>query len=610
MEPIYVEDRAGRIIFANPACVEAFGRNALSEVMGRDDRAFFDREGAEWIRQNDRRIMDSGVPETVEERVHGGTRVFLSSKTPLRDPDGRLVGLIGVSHDITELRLVQERLIQSEERARLALESGGLGTWTYDPLRQVARWDERACQLFGFPAEGSIALSEAVRAIHPEDRERSLQAVERALAESGTYQLEKRILLPDDSVRWVRTWGLVRGSEADGDRMLIGVVQDINAEKQAELQLEESNRRKDEFLAMLSHELRNPLSAIRYASENIRSNGSDAEVVDLATRVLERQTDHMSRLLEGLLDVSRISTGRLTVERAPVHLSDLVEKVVSDRLQSMAEFGIDIRLNSESAIWVQGDAARLVQVFDNLLSNASKYARQKVEFKLYRSDASTVKAVVRDDGVGLAPGSAEWLFEPFMQGDQDSSRDPGGLGLGLALCRSLVELMDGQIHASSPGVGRGAEFMVTLATTAPPPASAPAEVSRNEDDRKLQILLVEDEEDAAVLLSHLLTREGHHVRLAHDGPTAMAAVQELRPHVVVCDLGLPGPMSGWDVAKGLRETPGGSDLLLVALSGYGRPDDRTASAHAGFDLHLTKPVHRETLLQVLRQASGGPEGTG
>lgn len=521
-----------------------------------------------------------------------------------RDASGAPLRMIGVNFDITERKASEAALRESEARYRVALEGGGLGTWIYDIGRGKAWWDDRARTIFGMPVDGPVDLAIATSVIHPEDRPAALAALAEALGGGGRYQVEKRVAHPNGEVRWVRTWGVVThlGGEP-GDRCLVGMVQDVTAQKRAERALEEASRRKDDYLAMLGHELRNPLAAIRMAAELIKRQGHGLGGLAQASAVLERQSVHMTRLLDGLLDVSRITRGKLTVERGPLDLGALLGEVVADRSADARAAGVvlDLVLPPGAPLWVYADPARMTQVFDNLVSNAIKFTPPGGRVTIAAGgDDGEARVAVRDDGIGFSPALGEVLFEAFQQGPQDIARKAGGLGLGLALARGLVELHDGTIDGHSDGEGRGAAFTVRLprlrrgapiepeALPVPPGAPTP-----------LRVLLIEDNDDSAAMLRGVLEAAGHAVALAATGAQGIAYALRQPPDAVLCDIGLPDGVSGYDVARRLRAEPATAHALLVALTGYGRPEDKAQSLAAGFDAHLTKPVDPESIAAIL-----------
>jgi signal transduction histidine kinase len=369
----------------------------------------------------------------------------------------------------------------------------------------------------------------------------------------------------------------------------------VEREKQA---LQASDRAKDEFLAMLSHELRNPLAALTAAAHVVKLARPDSEAAIKARAVIERQTKHMARLVGDLLDISRVAMGKVGLERERLDLNETVRKLLnvwraSGRLERH-ELVVDAR-----PVWVHADRARIEQIVSNLLDNAIKFtpAGRRIIVSLAEEGESAVLRIT-DEGEGLVPGSAERMFGLFVQGERGLDRAAGGLGVGLALVKRLTELHGGTVSGASPGVGRGATFTVTLPAVQPPAPPAQAQPAQHSASPPRRVLIVEDNDDMRQMLHEALAFSGHEVREARDGVTALAAAAELRPDVALIDIGLPD-LDGYEVARRLRASPGGRRMGLVALTGYGQPEDQRKAFDAGFDAHLTKPVAPERLKQVM-----------
>jgi PAS domain S-box-containing protein len=363
---------------------------------------------------------------------------------------------------------------------------------------------------------------------------------------------------------------------------------------------EEADRRKDEFIAMLAHELRNPLAPLRNSLQILAMAGGDAAVVAKARAMMDRQVTHLTRLVDDLLDASRITLGKVQLRAERLDLAAVARQVVADHRAAAGAAGLalDTRI-PDAEVPVHGDPVRLAQVLDNLLTNALKFtpAGGRVEVGVEPRDGE-VALVVRDTGAGIGPDMLPRLFQTFAQADRTLDRSGGGLGLGLAIVKGLAELHGGTAAAASDGLGRGATFTVTVPTrverpalAGPPPAAAPPA-------RPLKVLVVEDHRDAADSLRILLEMSGYQVTVAYTGPDGVRAAEEHRPDVVVCDIGLPG-MDGYRVARALRENPATATTRLIALTGYGQDEDRRRAREAGFDEHLTKPADPAALESLL-----------
>jgi signal transduction histidine kinase/ActR/RegA family two-component response regulator len=372
--------------------------------------------------------------------------------------------------------------------------------------------------------------------------------------------------------------------------------------------LKETSRRKDEFLAVLGHELRNPLAPLGNALQILHMRGADPPTVAWAQEIVKRQVSHLTRLVDDLLDISRIGRGKILLRQEHLQLDQLVATIFEDYRQAGERAGITVKLEvSPTPLWVVGDRVRLTQVTSNLLDNAIKFTDPggSVSVQLLRSEDNRAAILtVRDTGIGIEPELLTRVFELYSQGDQSMQRSRSGLGLGLALVKGLVELHHGSVRAASAGTGCGAEFRVSL-PLAPDSASSEDETGPSRPVvEPLRILVIEDNRDAAETLRVLLELHNHQVVVAHSGPAGLESARQFRPQTVLCDLGLPG-MDGLAVARALRASPGIGSPFLVALTGYGSEDDQKRCHEAGFDAHLVKPVEVEELQKLLIDGLSG-----
>ena len=363
----------------------------------------------------------------------------------------------------------------------------------------------------------------------------------------------------------------------------------------AERSLREEAARKDDFLAMLGHELRNPLVPIGNAVYLIQKSNHDPKVIEAACAIVERQVAHMARLVDDLLDVSRIARGKIQIKKEAMDLLETIRLVLEDHRSSLVDKGLVLVADlPPGQVLMEGDRARIVQVLSNLLQNAIKFteAEGRINITLSAIPGGRCQVSVKDSGVGFPPRSSESIFEPFMQAQGTTSRSPGGLGLGLALVKGIVEIHGGTVSARSQGPGQGSEFTIQLPTLEPSVWSeaAPHAQGAAEKARPRRILIVEDRVDSATTLQLVLAMLGHQVDVAQDGRTGLDKANHLEPDVVVCDIGLPGHMDGYDVAKTIRSTPRLAEAYLIALTGLGNPSDKIRAERAGFNAHLTKPV--------------------
>ncbi len=397
----------------------------------------------------------------------------------------------------------------------------------------------------------------------------------------------------------------------EGQQVIQCNIRDISDRKWAEEALREADRRKDEFLAMLGHELRNPLASLCNAVQVMRLKGTDDPEVQWARDVVERQVQQLTRLVDDLLDVSRISRGKINLEMGPVDLADVVARAVeiSRPLIDARQHSLDVSL-PEQAVRVAGDPTRLAQVLSNLLNNAAKYTEQggRIDLAVEPSGGEAILRV-RDTGDGIPADMLPQIFEMFTQVPGSVSRSEGGLGIGLTLVRSLVEMHRGSVAAHSDGPGHGSEFIVRLPRLcdAALPAAADAEEQRPREVLARSVLIVDNNQDTADTLALLLRHVGHEVRTAYDGPAALDLARARPPEVVLLDIGMPG-MDGLEVARRLRQDLGLKQALLVALTGYGQEEDRRRSREAGFNAHLVKPADMRALERLLaRPACTGQE---
>ena len=486
----------------------------------------------------------------------------------------------------TTLTSIGDAVIVTDTHGRVTL---------LNPVAQVlTRWDGDA---IGRPIE------EVFRILNEETRDPVENPVTKVLREGAIVGLANHTVLIgrdgteipiDDSGAPIH----------DGRGRLAGVVlvfRDITERRAVERTLRDNDRRKDEFLAMLAHELRNPLAPIRNAAHTLGLLGTPDDRVQWVSGVIERQVELMTRLVDDLLDVSRITSGKVTLRREPVAIAAVIAQAV-EIARPPAESRKET-LEAEVAAgvgWVDGDQARLVQAVGNLLDNAIKYTEEGGHIRLTaRAEADEIVIAVRDTGVGIASDLLPYVFDLFTQADRSLERRQGGLGIGLTLVRRLVEMHGGRVEAASEGPGRGSEFTIRLprlALEAPAPASAPAPDRPAGPARRVPV--VDDQPDSTDSLALILRLRGHEVRTASDGPSALEEFARYRPEVVFLDLGLPG-MSGYDVARRLRAMPEARDVRLVALTGYGTEADRERTRAAGFDVHLAKPVDPQAVETLL-----------
>jgi signal transduction histidine kinase len=417
------------------------------------------------------------------------------------------------------------------------------------------------------------------------------------LAQYGNVNVLERPVRAITLVAAIRTALRARRRQYE-TRDYLAIRERVEAElRAARIAAERASRAKDNFLAMLGHELRNPLGAIVNAAAVLDRFDARAETEERSRAIIGRQAQHLSRLIDDLLDVSRIMSGKITLRRDPVDLREVVRQCVESRRAAVSRSHHVSLLTDADPIVVEGDTVRLEQIVGNLLDNAAKYSPpgEPIRVVARREDGEAVLSV-EDRGMGLAPEMLESIFEPFTQSDVSLHRARGGLGLGLAVVKGLVEQHGGRVSAHSAGLGRGSEFVVRLPLTAEPPVARPAPAPAPASPRR--VVVVEDHDDARDALQILLTLQGHEVQTASDGLAGVALILEAQPDVALIDVGLPG-LDGYEVARRVRQAVKNS-VRLVAVTGYGQPYDRTRAREAGFDLHLTKPVSPDDMGEALR----------
>ena len=514
--------------------------------------------------------------------------------------DGELVALANMAVDITRevrARKEAERARDASRREAELLELGD-ALCELDRKFRVVRVNERQEQLTGIPRAQSIGKThwelwpETGQPDSPWWREYHRCMLERVPVQFENYYGPLGL--------WsnVTVYPTHSGGIAIFFRDVTERKRTEEALRAANERLKEADRRKDEFLGMLSHELRNPLAPIRNSIYIIRHTEAGSDQAARARAVIERQTEHLTRLVDDLLDMTRIARGKIALRRARVDLRELVTHAADDFRLVMQDRSVafDVLVPAEK-LWADADPTRITQMVGNLLHNASKFTRRgdRVTLSIQRTEG-TAGICVRDTGAGIEPGLLPNVFDPFVQGERTLARTEGGLGLGLALVKGIAELHGGTVRAESAGTGMGTEFVVTL-----PLASAGVELRRSTgvvpSGAGRRVLVVDDNADSAESLAELATLMGHTVDVALDGPTAVDMARANPPDVVLCDIGLPG-MSGYDVARALRSSCGRT-IQLVAVSGYAQPEDVERAIEAGFDGHIAKPPDPEEVERVL-----------
>lgn len=614
-------DEHGMVTTFNPAAERIFGYEA-PEVIGQNVKLLMpepyhsEHDGyiANYLRTGQAKIIGIGR-EVIGRRKDGSTFPMELAISVFRLDDRR--HFTGIVRDITERKRAEEELRQAEERMRSVVNHVIDGIITIDERGSIESFNPAAEKLFGY--DRAEVIGQNVKVLMPDPYH-------------GEHDHYISNYVTTGQAKIIGIGREVVGKRKDGStfpmelavsafhigprRYFTGIIRDITERKQLEQQLRqrlndlaEADRQKNEFLAMLAHELRNPLAPMRNALHLLKMPGANSTVTDRARDVMERQMHHLVRLVDDLLDVSRIIRGQIELRREILDIAAAVSRAVETAEPAIDTQGHQLSVSlPEEPVWVEGDLVRLAQALANLLTNAAKYTDRagRIEVAIVAEGREAVVRV-RDSGIGIAPDMLPRLFDLFVQGNRSLARSQGGLGIGLTLVRRLVEMHGGSVTASSAGLGQGSEFVVRLPIATRSPSVTDAEAASAPhahvtDAPKRRILVVDDNVDAAESIAMILQLAGYSVRCVYDGPSVLQAAQTYRPDVIVLDIGLPG-MSGYEVARQLRALPDFGRTPLVAVTGYGQEEDRRSSAEAGFDCHLTKPVDPIALQAFVAGAS-------
>jgi len=519
------------------------------------------------------------------------------------------VGGVVAVLDVTDRRRAEAAVLASETRLREAQRLARVGSWEW-VVGGAITWSEGLFLILGRDlASGAPSIDTLPEVFTPEAWSRLGPAIRRAAETGEPYELEIEMVRPDGSRFWTITRGEAVRDQTGAIVKLRGTSQDISERKRAEQErerllaaLREADQRKDEFLGMLSHELRNPLTPIRNSLDLLDRTTPGGELDRRARVVIHRQLSQLTRLVDDLLDVTRISRGKIRLQKDRLDLVDLVRQTVEDHRSLLEGREVALRLPTDS-LCVVGDRTRLAQAVGNLLQNAAKFTPpgRAVSVSVARAGDGAVVEVV-DTGMGIEPDLLPRLFQPFAQGERSLARTRGGLGLGLSLVKGLIELHGGTVTGTSEGCGKGARFTLTLPVDdQPAPAAQPAP-AQPATGKGLRVLVIEDNVDAADSLAAILDLDGYEVVVSYRARDGIARARAFRPHVLLCDVGLPD-MSGYDVARTFRDDAALKDVLLVALTGYAGPEDQHRAAESGFQRHFPKPPDLAALEDLLGAAA-------
>ncbi|MEP7299717.1 MAG: PAS domain-containing protein, partial [Burkholderiales bacterium] len=541
------------------------------------------------------------VYRTVDPNSGGVTWVRAIGRT-FYAADGSASRFDGVTFDVSEQMRAEARLRESEHRFRLMADAAPVLIWV-SGTDKLCHWFNQPWLAFTGRSMDLEVGNGWAEGIHPDDFDRCLKTYSAAFDARTPFSMEYRLRRHDGEYRWLIDNGVPRhsaGGEFDG---YIGSCLDVTEYKKAEAGLRDADRRKDEFLATLAHELRNPLAPIRNGLELMRMAGGNGKL-QTARSMIERQVTQLVRLVDDLLDVSRVTSGKFELRRTRVELRAVIHAAVETSRPVIEQDGHELIITiPDDPIWVDGDLTRLSQVLANLLNNSARYMPPggQVRLTLRREDESAI-LIVADDGIGIPHAMLDSVFGMFTQVDRTLEKTTGGLGIGLSLAKGLVEMHGGTIEAHSEGEGRGSEFVVRL----PVVPSAVENISPIEPDepigliRRRRILVADDNADSAESLGELLKLMGHAVSIANDGFQALNVAETFQPDVILLDIGMP-KLNGYDTCRRIREEVWGKNIILLALTGWGQDKDKRRSHEAGFDHHLVKPVDYLALEKLLSE---------
>jgi PAS domain S-box-containing protein len=552
------------------------------------------------------------IPLVSLNRVIGKFMLYYAAPHALTAEELQLAGVVAaqVAFAVERTR-AEENARRSEERLRFALEAAAMGTWDWDVGTQQVRWSENLERVHGLePGSFDGTLAGYEREIHPDDRDRVLASLQTAIATGAAHEVEYRVVGPDGTVRWLETKGRVE-YEDDRPVRMTGVCMAVTERKQAELEriaaAEEASRLKDEFLATLSHELRTPLNAILGWVQMLQSEQLPPDRMRHAIEVMSRNARLQAQLIEDILDVSRIIAGKLDIDRLPVHLPQLVDIAVA-AVQPAAS-GKQIRLTTDIVPHlppIEGDPKRLQQVLGNLLGNAIKFTPDQGQIRVTcAADGDAIVIAVQDSGVGLSPEFLPFVFDRFRQADSRSTRRHGGLGLGLAIARHLVELHGGTIRASSAGPGCGTTVRIRIPAGAQTAdgletraaAGAPGDEQALRLDGR-RVLVVDDHRDSRELLAAVFDAQGADVVQYDSAAAVVAHLASSDVHLIVADIAMP-EVDGYELIRRVRQLR--RAVPAVAVSAYARPEDRCRALAAGYDAYCAKPFTAAEVLRVVGQ---------
>jgi len=609
---VFMKDMEGRYLVIN-RWYENLLKLRDQDVRGKTPHEILPRDVADQFVAAHQRVVQSQSAQTFEQHIpsDGGRIAVLSTQFPIRDRSGQMVAMGGVSFDITDRKKAEQALRESERRFRAIFDSAYEFVGLLDTRGTLIEINQTALDFVGARAADVVGLpfwKTPWWATAAEQREQLKAAISEA-RQGKFVRFEAEHRGKDGSVENVDFSIRPMTDDAGRVTMLIPEGRRITERKQAEAALEEADRRKDEFIATLAHELRNPLAPIRNVINLLQRKGSLDPQVQRGADIIARQLDHLTRLIDDLLDVSRISRDKLELRKERVDLAEVIKAAVEASRPFINEHGHEFTLTLPAeAVYLDADLIRLAQVFTNLLDNAAKYTPREGHIALrVELETDTVVVRVTDTGIGIAREQLPHLFDMFYQANRSYDQSQGGLGIGLTLVRRLVEMHGGTVEARSAGKNQGSEFTVNLPVLSEQhEQQQTVSVLEKATPASRRILVVDDYGESADTLADLLRLDGNDVEIAHDGLEALETAATFRPAVVLLDVAMP-KLNGYDAARKIREQPWGKNMVLIAVTGWGQARDRQRSREAGFDAHLTKPVDYPVLVRMLAELSAGAD---
>ncbi len=619
---IFSIDPQGRVVSWNSGAEQLFGYSE-HEILGQQFGVVFPPEDRVALVPEQEIASAAARGRATDERWHirkDGSRFFASGAlAPIFDEEHKLRGFTKIARDMTQRKEAEEAVREAAVRLKAIVDTAVDGIITIDEQGNVESMNLAAERIFGFSRDEVIGQNVSMLMSEPDRSEHDRHL--RTYLSTG----QKRVIGTVREVTGLRKDGLtfpmelaVSETRLDARRIFTGIVRDITAIKAALEErtrlveaLRDDDQRKDRFLAMLAHELRNPLAPISNAVQIMRVEGPNGPNFTWSIDVISDQIKHMTRMVDDLLDVSRITRGKVDLQKEPIELATVVELAVQASQHLFEDYKHQLRVTlSEQPMLLEVDPARLAQVLSNLLNNAAKYTPEGGEIDLAAERSGSEAVIrVRDNGIGIGPDLLPKLFDLFVQADQTLSRSRGGLGIGLTVVRSLVEMHEGSVTVSSEGPGKGSEFTIRLpladSSIMIPDATEKLDGAADFHLPRRRILVVDDNLRNASSLEKLLLALGQEVQTANDGQQALELARQSRPDVILLDIGLP-LMDGYEVARLCRKEPELQKTTLVAMTGYGKDEDRKRSQQAGFNAHLVKPVNLDDLQLLLKHTVVNP----